>query len=485
MSKPSTVTSQSIGEEYVGNVDRLDRMFAPFAARMEAERLPEVVIRTFRHYYLQLVEGQTGLIPESSIAAVTDLPDVETFPDTLTEAGRNVLDRSVLIKLNGGLGTSMGLEKAKSLLRIKASLTFLDVIARQALHADVPLVLMNSFNTREDSLQALRRYPQLAEQALPLDFLQHKVPRVVQEELNPVVWPEEPEMEWCPPGHGDIYTALVTSGMLESLLAEGYEYAFVSNADNLGAALDLTILGYFAEERLPFMMEVADRTGADRKGGHLAQTAGGQLILRESAQCPPEDVETFQDVQRHRYFNTNNLWLHLPSLQQVLEERNNLLGLPMIRNEKSVDPRDSNSTAVYQLETAMGSAISVFEGAGAVRVPRTRFTPVKTTDDLLAVRSDAFVLTDDHRIVSNPARGDETLVVDLDPCCYRLIDQLEERFPYGPPSLLNCRNFEVRGDVSFGRDVVAEGIVRIINESQEQATIADGSRLNGETHVSP
>lgn len=478
--RTSQTTESSNGQETVSVGER----FAPFAKRMRNEELPQIVIRTFEYYYLQLLEGQTGLIPESSIKPVQALPDADELPAELVASGERALQKTVLMKLNGGLGTSMGLERAKSLLRIKGELTFLDVIAHQARDADVPLVLMNSFNTHEDSLRALRRYRWLDEQEVPLDFLQHKIPRIVQETLEPVTWAEDREREWCPPGHGDIYTALVTSGMLDTLLDADYEYVFVSNADNLGAALDLKILGYFVEERLPFMMEVADRTGADRKGGHLAETADGRLILRESAQCPSQDMEAFQDIDRHRYFNTNNLWLHLPSLRRVMGERDNLLGLPMIRNEKTVDPRDKTTTPVYQLETAMGSAIGVFEGAGALRVPRERFTPVKTTDDLLAVRSDAFVLTDDHRIIVNPARGSGDLVVELDVNFYRLVDQLEERFPEGPPSLVRCRRFEVIGDVKFGRDVVARGTVRVMNERRAQAVISDGRQISGAIHFS-
>lgn len=483
MSRDKTAIRSEAGNQSLSDSAQIDELFAPFAQRMEAEELPEIVIRTFRHYYAQLVDGHTGLIPEAGIQPVRDLPNAETFSEDVAQIGREALSKAVLIKLNGGLGTSMGLERAKSLLRIKQDLSFLDVIAHQARQAGVPLVLMNSFNTRDDSLHALKRYPWLTEQRVPLDFLQHKVPRVVQDTLAPVDWAEDRELEWCPPGHGDIYTAMLTSGILERLLEDGYEYAFVSNADNLGAALDVTILGHFVVQQHPFMMEVADRTGADRKGGHLAQTGQGQLILRESAQCPPEDSDTFQDIKRHRYFNTNNLWLHLPSLRTVMAERNSLLGLPMIRNEKTVDPRDDSTMPVYQLETAMGSAISVFEHAGAVRVPRERFTPVKTTDDLLAVRSDAFVLTDDYRIISNPGREVEDLVVELDSCCYRLIDQLEARFPQGPPSLMRCSHFEVVGDVMFGCDVVAEGHVRVINRSPLQRTIADGRRLKGEVVI--
>lgn len=448
--------------------------FAPFAERMQAERLPDIVIKTFAYYYTQLVEGQTGLIAEADIQPIESLPDVETFPAELAEAGEAVLSKTILLKLNGGLGTSMGLAKAKSLLTIKNDLSFLDIIARQALQSGIPLVLMNSFSTRNDSLAALKPYPELWGD-VPVDFLQHKVPKVTQADFSPANWPQNRDLEWCPPGHGDIYTALVTSGMLKALLEAGYEYAFVSNADNLGAVMDTTILGYFAQEQLPFMMEVASRTQADKKGGHLAQQANGQLILRESAQCPPEDMAAFQDITRHRYFNTNNLWINLPALSELMSAKGNILGLPMIRNRKTVNPRDSSSTPVYQLETAMGSAIAIFEGAGAVRIPRTRFAPVKTTNDLLAVRSDAYILTDDFRVVANPVRKLGTIVIALDSTYYKLIDNMQARFPDGAPSLLACERLSIKGDVKFGSNVSLKGVVSLVNESPQQLEIEDGA----------
>jgi UTP--glucose-1-phosphate uridylyltransferase len=452
----------------------LNEKFKPFAERMQREGLPAIVIETFKYYYHQLIEGQTGLIAEAEIEPVESLPDVETFPPELARIGRPALSKTVLIKLNGGLGTSMGLEKAKSLLVVKDELSFLDIIARQAQHTAVPLVLMNSFATRDDSLAVLQKYSDLPGD-IPLDFVQHKAPKITQADLSPISWPQAPELEWCPPGHGDIYTALLTSRMLETLLAEGYEYAFVSNSDNLGAVMDPTILGYFAEEQLPFMMEVADRTEADRKGGHLARRPDGQLLLRESAQCPPEDMAKFQDISRHKYFNTNNLWLNLPALKSLLQQKNNILGLPMIRNGKTVDPRDKNSTPVYQLETAMGAAIASFPGAGAIRVPRARFAPVKTTEDLLAVRSDAYVLTDDFRVVQNPARKLEQVVISLDSAYYKLIDDLEARFPHDAPSLIECERLAIAGDIKFGRNVKIKGNVTLANESGRQGVIEDNT----------
>ena len=232
------------------------------------------------------------------------------------------------------------------------------------------------------------------------------MPKIAADDLQPVSWEADPSLEWAPPGHGDLYTALVTSGMLDTLLEHGYRYAFVSNSDNLGAVLDPRILAWVAREELPFAMEVAGRTEADRKGGHIARLEGDGLVLRETAQTPEEDLASLQDVGRHRYVNTNNLWVGLEALRDTLEARDGVLGLPIIVNHKTVDPSDPDSTPVVQLETAMGAAIGVFEGARALHVPRRRFAPVKTTNDLLALRSDAYVLLDDHRVELAPfARG--------------------------------------------------------------------------------
>jgi UTP--glucose-1-phosphate uridylyltransferase len=312
-----------------------------------------------------------------------------------------------------------------------------------------------------------------------LDFEQHREPRLRAEDLAPVDWPAAPELEWCPPGHGDLYAALRASGTLDALLADGIRYAFVSNADNLGAVLEPRILAWIASERIPFVMEVADRTEADRKGGHVARRReGGGLVLREIAQTPDEDADAFQDISRHRYFNTNTLWVDLEALRALLDERGGVLGLPMIVNRKTLDPTDKGSPEVIQLETAMGAAIDVFDGARALRVPRTRFAPVKTTNDLLALRSDAYVLTEDARVV--PAEGrDGPPIVELDDEHYRLLPDFEARFAAGPPSLVACERLQVDGDVRFGRGVVVRGAVRVEHSGDDQLRIEDGTVLEG------
>ena len=466
----------------------LNNRFAPFAAKMQQAALPALMINVFRHYYEQLVEGETGFIHSTNALPVATLPDFAALTPAHAAAGEAALNRVVVLKLNGGLGTSMGMSGPKSLLTAKDNFSFLDIIVQQLHHlrdssgARLPLVLMNSFSTDAETLAALAGHTDF-KQDVPFRFLQHKVPKVRKEGLTQVNWPDDPEKEWCPPGHGDLYTALSTSGMLSTLLKAGYEYAFVSNSDNLGAVLDKRILGYFASERLPFLMEAAYRTPADSKGGHLAQRGDGQLILREIAQCPPNELEWFQDIERYRYFNTNNLWVHLPTLHRLLERRNGVLGLPLIRNEKPVDPTDLKSPRVYQLETAMGSAIDIFRGAQALRVPRARFVPVKKNNDLLLLWSDVYQLTTDARLELNPERHTEPArrapLIYLDSRYYDMIDDLRARFPHGAPSLLECTEFRVEGNVYFGKAVRVVGKVRVINESTEPLYIPDGAVLQG------
>jgi UTP--glucose-1-phosphate uridylyltransferase len=443
--------------------------------KMRAEGVGQAAIDTFAHYYEQLREGASGMLPESEIEPVADLPTLDELP----EGDASLVDAAVVIKLNGGLGTSMGMTKAKSLIEAKDGLTFLDIVVGQVLAlrerfgARVPLVLMNSFATREDSLAALAAGAGI-ESDVPPDFLQNKVPKIGADDMQPGSWATDPRLEWAPPGHGDLYTALVTSGMLDELLEHGYRFAFVSNSDNLGAVLDPRILSWVASEEIPFAMEVARRTPADRKGGHIARRRDDGLVLRETAQTPEDDLEKLQDVNRHPFVNTNNLWVDIEALRETLAARDGVLGLPIIVNRKTIDPGDPESPDVIQLETAMGAAIGVFEGAQALHVPRRRFAPVKTTNDLLALRSDAYVRREDYRVELAPER-EQPPVIDLDEAFYKLIRDFEAHFPAGPPSLVACEQLRVVDDVTFGHGVVVRGVVEVEGPARiEDRTILAG-----------
>lgn len=433
--------------------------------KMTEAGVDPVAIDVFAHYYRELEGGATGLILEDSITPLTDPPklaDAEVTP----EQAQDAIGRTVIIKLNGGLGTSMGLDQAKTLLEVRDGKSFLDLIVQQVLsarkryNARLPLLLLDSFRTREDSLAALAEYPDLTVGDLPLDILQNQEPKLRASDLSPVAWPEEPSLEWCPPGHGDLYTALLGSGVLDQLIAAGFRYANVSNGDNLGAGPNAELAGWFANSGAPYAAELCLRTVNDKKGGHLAiRNADGQLILRDTAQTAPDEMGYFTDEHRHPYFHTNNLWFDLVALREVLAERNGVLGLPLIRNEKTVDPTKPESTAVIQIESAMGAAIEVFPGATAIVVGRDRFLPVKTTNELLLLRSDVYELNQAGQL--NLTVG-QTPEIDLGPA-YKTVAGFGERIP-SAPSLREAEQLVVAGDWTFGEGVVVAGRVRLSDE---------------------
>jgi UTP--glucose-1-phosphate uridylyltransferase len=427
--------------------------------KMAGEGVDPVAVEVFAHYFRLLEHGETGMIPESSIEPhdMEALADVEVDPAVAAEAIRS----TVVIKLNGGLGTSMGMDRAKSLLCVRRGLSFLDIIARQVLHlreqydAPLPLIFMNSFRTSADTMAALARYDKLPVDGLPLEFLQNKEPKLLAADLAPATYSRDPDLEWCPPGHGDIYTALLGTGLLDRLIEAGYTRAFVSNSDNLGAVPDARVAGWFAATGAPFAIEAVRRTPSDRKGGHFARRKeDGRIILRESAQTLPADQEALADLERHRFTSTNNLWFDLRAMKEALVVRQGVLGLPLIVNTKTLDPADPKTPKVIQIETAMGAAIEVFEGARTIEVGRDRFVPVKTTDDLLVLRSDVYAIGTDFVLDQEPSA---VPFVGLDPAVYKLVGEFDKRFPEGAPSLRGATSLTVEGDWTFGAGVVVKG----------------------------
>ena len=341
--------------------------------KMRAAGVSDDAIRSFASALRRVREGAETLLPSAGLEPAPDVPALDELPDADAEAA---LAELVVIKLNGGLATSMGLQRPKSLIEARDGHSFLEIIIGQTLElrrrhgVRLPLILMNSAATREPTLVALAEHPEVALPAVPPDFLQSMVPKLDSDTLAPASWPAAPALEWNPPGHGDLYPSLRGSGILDALLEQGFRYAMIANADNLGATVDPRIPAYLARERIPFLMEVVQGTEADRKGGHLARRrSDGRLVLRETAQTPPDDQESFRDYLRWRWYNTNSLWFDLTALAERLADDRGL-ELPVILNHKTIDPRDPGSPAVLQLESAMGAAIGSFPGARlAVRAP--------------------------------------------------------------------------------------------------------------------
>lgn len=449
---------------------------------MERAGVDATAIAVFAHSYRRLAAGETGLLREEDLDPVDDLPRLADLQAGDDQA-RTALAATAVVKLNGGLGTSMGLDKAKSLLEVRPGRSFLDIIAEQVLalrsrlSVPLPVIFMNSFRTSADTMKALAAYPDLAVDGLPLEFLQNREPKLLAADLTPVSWPADPDLEWCPPGHGDIYTALYGTGLLRTLLDKGFRYLFVSNSDNLGARPDPRLAAWFAGSGAPYAAELCRKTDADRKGGQLVRRrADGQLIQRETAQTRPQDMDASLDASRHPFFHTNNLWMNLPALDETLRRNDGVMGLPIIRNVKTVDPTDSTSPEVIQIETAMGAAVGVFPGAVAIEVDRGRFLPVKTTSDLLVLRSDAYRMTPEQQVRLAQTRTAAPLV-ELH-SSYKLVGDFNRLFPHGAPSLVDCERLAVQGEWTFGRDVVVRGTVTVPADGAP-GVIPDGTVLSG------
>lgn len=444
--------------------------------KMREHGMSDMAVSQFKRLYEDWIGNDSASwIREDDIEPVHDVPSFHDVYKTIDhDKAVHAFAKTAFLKLNGGLGTSMGLDQAKSLLPVRRHkarrMRFIDIIlgqvvtARERLDVPLPLTLMNSFRTSADTMHVLKYSKKFKQADIPMEIVQHQEPKIDLETGKPVSFPEDPNMEWCPPGHGDLFSTIWESGLLDILEEKGFKYLFISNSDNLGARPSRTLAQYFENTGAPFMMEVANRTYADRKGGHFVRDRKtGQLMLREMTQVHPDDQEMAQDIKRHPYFNTNSIWVRIDSLRDKLAEYDGVLPLPVIRNYKTVDPTNSNTAKVVQLETAMGAAVGLFEGAICVQVDRMRFLPVKTTDDLFIMRSDRFHLTDSYEMEDGNYIFPD---IKLNPKYYKNIEDFNERFPYSVPSLAAANSVTIEGDWTFGQNVAFYGDVLLKDEGK-------------------
>ncbi|GAB2287471.1 hypothetical protein Dimus_021847 [Dionaea muscipula] len=381
-----------------------------------------------------------------------------------------LLDKLVVLKLNGGLGTTMGCTGPKSVIEVRNGLTFLDLIVQQIENLNskygckVPLVLMNSFNTHDDTIKIVEKYSNSNIEIHT--FNQSQYPRLVVEDFVPLPSKGHAGKDgWYPPGHGDVFPSLKNSGKLDLFLSQGKEYVFVANSDNLGAIVDLKILSHLIQNKNEYCMEVTPKTLADVKGGTLISYEG-KVQLLEIAQVPDQHVDEFKSIEKFKIFNTNNLWVNLNAIKKLVEA--DALKMEIIPNPKEVD-----GIKVLQLETAAGAAIRFFDNAIGINVPRSRFLPVKATSDLLLVQSDLYTLEDGF-VIRNKARvNPANPSIELGPEFKKVGDFLK-RFK-SIPSIIELDSLKVTGDVWFGAGVVLKG--NVIIKADSKLEIPDGAVL--------
>lgn len=332
---------------------------------------------------------------------------------------------------------------------------------------------MNSFNTDAETKKIIQKY---ASSNINITaFNQSRYPRIHRGNLRPVpTKPSDEANKWYPPGHGDLYAALEHSGLLDNLISRGIEYLFVSNIDNLGATVDLTLLQYAIETQSEFIMEVTDKTKADIKGGTLVQY-NGEVRLLEIAQVPTEHRGEF--MKRFKVFNTNNLWISTHAIKRILAsglpDSDSEKGLEVIANPKQIE---GTGEKVIQLETAVGAAIRYFNRAHGVNVSRSRFLPVKSCSDLFLVQSDLYVLSSDGSLQLNTKRPFLTIPIIKLGDHFKKVPSFLSRFA-SPPHILELDHLTVSGDVVFGSDVILRGTVIIVANHGSRIDIPSGSVL--------
>ena len=403
---------------------------------MQENNLSESSIKLFSYYYTKLLNSDYGILKDREIFPIDNL---KNYLDIKENSNNSYIKELALIKLNGGLGTSMGLGKAKSLIKIKDNYSFLDIIVQQVFflrktyNIKIPLLFMNSYNTQKDTLTyLLDKYKDLKVNSLPLNLLQNKYPRINKEDFSPYKNIDD-KLTWNPPGHGEIYNLLYINKLLDVFQDNKINYLFVSNSDNLNAVYDSKLLNYFVENDFSIMMEVCQRNERDKKGGHLSYDKNKKFILREIAQTSQEELDDFQNIEKYKYFNTNNLWINLKKLRKYFQE-NAFLKLPMIVNEKQI-----NGQKFLQIESAMGSIINLFEDANIILVPRSRFLPIKKINDLFLLWSDVFSLQEDFTLKQET----KTLpVINLSEKYYKDLSSLKRKIK-NLASLKKCLSLNV------------------------------------------
>ncbi|KAL2976020.1 hypothetical protein AAZX31_14G195600 [Glycine max] len=426
------------------------------------------------------LSGEAQHVEWSKIQTPTD--EVVVPYDTLapTPEGssevKNLLDKLVVLKLNGGLGTTMGCTGPKSVIEVRDGLTFLDLIVIQIENlnskygSNVPLLLMNSFNTHDDTQKIVEKYQNSNIEIHT--FNQSQYPRLVVEDFLPLPSKGHTDKDgWYPPGHGDVFPSLLNSGKLDALLSQGKEYVFVANSDNLGAIVDLKILNHLIQNKNEYCMEVTPKTLADVKGGTLISYEG-RVQLLEIAQVPDEHVNEFKSIEKFKIFNTNNLcltiiyrWVNLNAVKRLVEA--DALKMEIIPNPKEVD-----GIKVLQLETAAGAAIRFFDKAIGINVPRSRFLPVKATSDLLLVQSDLYTLEDGFVIRNKARENPENPSIELGPE-FKKVSNFLGRFK-SIPSIVELDSLKVAGDVWFGAGVILKGKVSIVSKPGVKLEVPDG-----------
>ncbi|KAJ0106630.1 hypothetical protein Patl1_19459 [Pistacia atlantica] len=405
------------------------------------------------------------VVPYDSLAPISE--------DTVE--AKMFLDKLVVVKFNGVLGTNMGFGGPKSAIEVHDKLTFMDLMVNQIeslnskFGCNVPLVLMDTTETNNDTQKVVEKYS-----ASKIDIHSFS-----QKPLEGQTGKDKQH----PSDHGAVFLSLMKSGTLDVLLSQGKEYALVVHADNAAAVVDPKILNHLIQNKIEYCMEVTPTTSIDLRNS-MINLRQGKYQLVNITQNPAKHhcflLNTPADVLfccsfmikksdgKFKFIDTRNLWVDLKAVKRLVDT-------DALKMESLSASKEENGYKINLQDTAAGSAIRFFDHTMSINVPPSRFLPLNSTSDLLLLQSDLYSSIDGILVRNNARNNPSNPSIELGPEFEKVSDFLS-RFK-SIPSIIKLDSLKVAGDVWFGAGITLKGRVNIAAKPGMKLEIPDGAVL--------
>lgn len=388
------------------------------------------------------------VVPYDSLASIS-----EDIAET-----KMLLDKLVVVKFNGALGTNMGFSAPKSAIEVKNNLTPLDLMVDQVeslnskYGCNVPLLLMNTAETHDHVQKVLEKYSNSKVDIHSLSLSQQPHEKSFEgHSRKDKLYPSS--------DHSVVFLSLMKSGTLDLLLVQGKEYALVVDSDNVAAVADPKIFNHLIQNQIEYCMEVAPVPSIDLRNS-LINLRPGKFQLVDITQNP-----TKQSGGKFKFINTRSMWVNLRAIKRLIDTDE-------LKVENFSSSKEVNDDQIISRGTAADSAIQFFDHTIGINVAQSRYLPVNSTSDLLLLQSDLYT-ADEGILVQNPARDNPANPsIELGPE-FEKVNDFQSRFK-SIPSIINLDSLKVEGDVWFGAGITLKGKVSIVAKPGMKLEIPDG-----------
>lgn len=388
------------------------------------------------------------VVPYDSLASIS-----EDIAET-----KKLLDKLVVVKFNGALGTNMGFSGPKSAIEVKNNLTPLDLMVDQVeslnskYGCNVPLLLMDTAETQDHVQKVLEKYSNSKVDIHSLSLSQQTHEKSFEgHSRKDKLYPSS--------DHSVVFLSLMKSGTLDLLLVQGKEYALVVDSDNVAAVADPKIFNHLIQNQIEYCMEVAPVPSIDLRNS-LINLRPGKFQLVDITQNP-----TKQSGGKFKFINTRSMWVNLRAIKRLIDTDE-------LKIENFSSSKEVNDDQIISRGTGADSAIQFFDHTIGINVAQSRYLPVNSTSDLLLLQSDLYT-ADEGILVQNPARDNPANPsIELGPE-FEKVNDFQSRFK-SIPSIINLDSLKVEGDVWFGAGITLKGKVSIVAKPGMKLEIPDG-----------